>query len=168
MIVWGGYSDGSSDYYLNTGGLYNPATDTWVATSTGANVPSARDDHTAVWTGTEMIVWGGYFYDGSYHYLNTGGRYNPATNTWRSTSTGANVPSGRDGHTAVWTGTEMIVWGGWFYDGSSYYYLNTGGRYNPATDTWVGTSTGATVPEARLGHTAVWTGTEMIVWGGHY
>ena len=33
--------------------------DTWTATST-ANAPSGRDGHTAVWTGSEMIVWGGY------------------------------------------------------------------------------------------------------------
>ena len=32
--------------------------DSWTATST-ANVPSARYSHTAVWTGSEMIVWGG-------------------------------------------------------------------------------------------------------------
>jgi len=30
-----------------------------MATSTGANVPTARYDHEAAWTGTEMIVWGG-------------------------------------------------------------------------------------------------------------
>src|SRR5262249_31708169 len=33
--------------------------DTWTATNT-ANAPSARPGHTAVWTGIEMIVWGGY------------------------------------------------------------------------------------------------------------
>ena len=33
--------------------------DTWTATST-TNAPSARPGHTAVWTGSEMIVWGGY------------------------------------------------------------------------------------------------------------
>jgi hypothetical protein len=33
--------------------------DTWTATST-TNAPSARWDHTAVWTGSEMIVWGGF------------------------------------------------------------------------------------------------------------
>ena len=33
-------------------------TDTWTATST-TNAPAARYDHTAVWTGSEMIVWGG-------------------------------------------------------------------------------------------------------------
>ena len=44
---------------LNTGGRYNPGTDTWTATST-TNAPAARAFHTAVWTGSEMIVWGGY------------------------------------------------------------------------------------------------------------
>src|SRR5439155_20741748 len=47
-----------------------------------------------------------------------------------------NAPSARDLHTAVWTGSEMIVWGG-----SNSNYLNTGGRYNPSTDSWTATST---------------------------
>ena len=120
------------------------------------NPPSARSEHTAIWTGTEMIVWGGAE-------QNTGARYDPALNTWTPTSTGANVPSGRSDHTAVWTGSEMIVWGG--FDAIPV-ELNSGGRYDPITDTWIGTSVGASVPDARLNHTAVWTGTEMIVWGG--
>src|SRR5262249_9208551 len=33
--------------------------DSWTATST-TNEPSARSSHTAVWTGSEMIVWGGF------------------------------------------------------------------------------------------------------------
>ena len=86
-------------------------------------------DHTAVWTGSVMVVWGGY--DAQLRYLNTGGRYDPATDTWTATST-VGAPSARYDHTAVWTGNLMVVWGG--YDGSS--YLNTGGRYDPATDTW--------------------------------
>ena len=65
MIVWGGTTAAA----MNTGGRYNPSTDSWVATSTGANAPSARSGHTAVWTGSEMIVWGG---SGP---TNTGGRY---------------------------------------------------------------------------------------------
>ena len=55
MIVWGGF-DGNSD--VNTGGRYDPNTDSWIATGT-ANAPTARDTHTAVWAGGEMIVWGG-------------------------------------------------------------------------------------------------------------
>ena len=32
--------------------------------------------------------------------------------TWTATST-TNAPETRSGHTAVWTGSEMIIWGGW-------------------------------------------------------
>ena len=84
-----------------------PCTDNWTATST-SNAPSGGADLAAVWTGSEMIVWGGAGDSGD---LNTGGRYNPSTDSWTATST-TNAPSGRQRHTAVWTGSEMIVWGG--------------------------------------------------------
>src|SRR5215467_6149034 len=45
--------------------------DTWTATST-TNAPTGRAFHTAVWTGSEMIVWGGF---GDSGVVNTGGRY---------------------------------------------------------------------------------------------
>jgi N-acetylneuraminic acid mutarotase len=131
------------------------AAGSWQPTST-AEAPAPRGEHTAAWTGTEMIVWGGY--DGDY--VTTGGRYDPAADSWAGVST-IGAPAARSGHTAVWTGTEMIVWGG--HDGG---YLASGGRYEPFTDTWTAMSTTG-VPAARSGHTAVWTGTEMIVWGGH-
>src|SRR5205814_5361046 len=130
--------------------------DTWTATST-TSAPAGRYLHTAVWTGTEMIVWGGV--NGS-SVLNTGGRYNPGTDSWTATST-ISAPAARYRHTAVWTGSEMIVWGG--FNGSS--DLNTGGRYNPGTDSWTATST-TSAPAGREFHTAVWTGSEMIDWGG--
>ena len=79
--------------------------------------------------------------------------------TWASIST-TGAPFRRFGHTAVWTGSEMIIWGG---GGSG--IQNTGGRYNLATDTWSTTSTTG-APSARYYHSAVWTGSEMIVWGG--
>ena len=158
MIVWGGFDRDPDVNYLNTGGRYNPGTDSWAATST-TNAPDARDLHTAVWTGGEMIVWGGAGTSGE---VNTGGRYNPSTDGWMATST-TNAPTGRQYHTAVWTGSEMIVWGGFFFPPLN--YLNTGGRYNPGTDSWAATST-TKVPRNRAFHTAVWTGGEMIVWGG--
>jgi N-acetylneuraminic acid mutarotase len=156
MIVWGG---GSNTSILNTGGKYNPSTDSWIAaTTTGA--PSARRGHTAVWTGAEMIIWGGYNGGAA----NDGARYNPSTDSWVATTT-TGAPTGRAGQTAVWTGSEMIVWGGGALNGT---FFNTGGRYNPSTDTWLGVANTETVrPAARFGHTAVWTGSEMIVWGGY-
>ena len=98
--------------------------DTWTPTNlTGA--PDARVSHTAVWTGSEMIVWGGYGCDGNC-LLNTGGRYNPSTDNWTATSTN-NAPQGRVYHTAVWSGSEMIVWGGEDVSG----FPASGGKYNP-------------------------------------
>src|SRR5438045_3006020 len=43
----------------------------------------------------------------------------------------SNAPSARSVPKSVWTGNEMIVWGGFVSTGN---YLNTGGRYDPATD----------------------------------
>jgi N-acetylneuraminic acid mutarotase len=137
-----GISDGCTD-------------DSWTATTT-VNVPDARSNDTVVWTGTEMIVWGGL---GQVNILNTGGKYDPAEDAWTATNT-VNVPTGRVFHSAVWTGTEMIVWGG-----QAPSILNTGGRYNPVSDSWTATST-VNAPTRRVQHTAVWTGSEMIVWGG--
>ena len=166
MIVWGGGTN-APVLATNTGGRYDPALDTWAPTST-VNAPVARQDHTAVWTGTEMIVWGGWYDDGTViHILNTGGRYDPAANTWTPTTL-ANAPDRRRYHSSVWTGSEMIVWGGNSdIPGNGAALVNTGGRYNPNTDSWVATST-TNAPSARNFHTAVWTGSEMIVWGGGY
>src|SRR5204862_5855995 len=128
-IVVGGGDDISGD--LNTGGRYDPATDSWTATST-TNAPDARWYHTAVWTGSQMIVWGGYGFSG---YLNTGGRYDPSTDSWTATSI-TNAPEARHYHTAVWTGSEMIVWGG---QGDTYHY--GGGQFDASANDWAAATT---------------------------
>jgi hypothetical protein len=113
MVVWGGNSGGT----LDTGGLYDPSTDSWATTST-TGAPTPRGGHTAVWTGSRMIIWGG-------SPTNTGGIYDLGTDTWTPTST-TGAPTARSVHTAVWTGSEMIIWGG-------SYPTNTGASYsNPA------------------------------------
>jgi N-acetylneuraminic acid mutarotase len=170
MLVWGG--DGmepAGASPLGNGGRYDPAIDSWTSMST-SNAPSPRVDHTAVWTGDTMIVWGGQYYDlaaQNYIELGTGGRYNPITDTWAPTAI-AGMPAARQAHTAIWTGSTMVVWGGLGDDGNGGTVgLSTGGRYDPATNTWTPTSIiGA--PSARWDHSAVWTGTRMVIWGGGY
>jgi hypothetical protein len=167
MIVWGGTAGWSVRY--NDGGVYDPAADAWSPVGSSAAPISERRNHTAVWTGTEMIVWGGLgsvydpSYPGSYKSENTGARYNPGSNTWVPMP--PDGPSDRDRHTAVWTGSEMIVWGG---ESNPFTHIpfNTGGRYDPSTDTWRETSVEAETPSPRFYHTAVWTGSKMMVWGG--
>ncbi len=102
-----------------------------------------------------MIAWGGYHTN--YGYFADGARYDPATNRWTPLNS-SGAPTARSNHTAIWDGTEMIVFGG--YDGSN--YLGDGGRYDPATDSWTALAT-TNAPAPRSNHSAVWTGTEMIV-----
>jgi N-acetylneuraminic acid mutarotase len=157
MVVWGGEDDNADPQ--NTGGRYDPVGNSWSATAT-TGAPPARWFHTAVWTGSRMIVWGGL--DGVSD-LNTGGSYDPTGNTWTSTST-TGAPTARDLHVAVWTDSlaEMDVWGG---QNDAVVQLNTGGRYNPNTDAWTTMSTLA-APTGRRYHTGIWSGSELIIWGG--
>ena len=126
-------------------------------------VAAPRSEHTAVWTGTEMIVWGGLDVQGGSGARNDGGRYAPATDSWRPLNV-ASAPDVRHLHTAVWSGTEMIVWGG-RYPGVTN-ALASGGRYDPVSDSWNPMSV-VGAPLGRNRHSAVWTGNEMIVWGGN-
>ena len=104
-----------------------------------------------------MIIWGGYI-DGE-KMTDSGASYIPSTDYWQPIT--SSIES-RIGHTAIWTGNEMIIWAGIGRDN----YLNTGGRYIPHTDEWLPTSQ-QQAPSPRFGHTAVWTGSQMIVWGGY-
>ena len=137
MIVWGGCNLSGSFCGEATGGRYDPLTDTWTPTS-NTDAPRARREHTAVWTGSEMIIWGGCHpgYNSTCNRVGTGGGgvYNPASDTWRSIDS-PSAPEGRTRHTAVWTGSEMIVWGGVATN-----VTNTGGRFNPSTNSWQPTS----------------------------
>ncbi len=184
MIIWGGQLSGAKTPTA-TGARYNPANNTWTALPT-ANAPGARHHHSATWTGTEMIVWGGI--DAAGNESNTGGRFNPISNTWTPLAT-ANAPSPRHSHTAIWDGSSVIVWGGAvsvtvtntnaILTGNPSnpqlttievihhpdQAMNTGARYFPANNTWVTIPTN-NAPSARALHTAVWSGTQMIVWGG--
>jgi hypothetical protein len=135
---------------LNTGGRYDFGIDSWAATNI-ANAPTARYSHTAVGTGSEMIVWGGI---DDVSPFNTGGRYEPGADTWTATST-TKAPAGRYAHSAVWTGNEMIVWGGVDVDGN---LLKTGGRY--CAESGAASPTPTTTPTATATPSATATPTE--------
>jgi N-acetylneuraminic acid mutarotase len=144
---------------------YDPLSQDWNPIE--AQYDLAVVDHTAVWTGSEMIVWGGIDTRGTPSPGDdvpfAGLRYWAEDDVWMSVST---PPSGfeyRRDHTAVWTGSKMIIWGGQSIDGSTYYA--DGAAYDPVSDTWT-TLESTNAPSARAQHTAVWTGTQMIVWGG--
>jgi hypothetical protein len=198
MIVWGGkHTDntGTTTHFQN-GAIYNPATNSWTALP--ATSFAARAYHSAVWTGTQMIIYGGETsvekigefcpynshpvnnpcvddaYDSIYTF-NSLIIYTRSSNTWSAQTTHG---SARSKHSAVWTGTEMIAFGGCDYlfysvfqaDWYSQYKLHnlvvwrTGFRFNPGT----GVSTALPLAtHGRYQHTAIWVGNNMKVIGGY-
>jgi len=162
MYVWGGYID-NDPYYTNTGAIYDPSnsTDPWVSmTTTGA--PSERAIVTGVWSGSKFIVWGGE--DVSWVPLNTGGVYDPLTNSWTETNTtDPDTPSPRAYHHSKFIDTGMFVWGGDDYVSQS---LGDGAIYSPSTDSWSPLPS-ENAPSPRLSGGYEWNGRDLIIWGGY-
>jgi N-acetylneuraminic acid mutarotase len=170
MIIFGGYRIDQASLNewrwtnFGDGARYNPVNDSWtVITSVGE--PAPRSQHTAVWTGSEMIIWGGGIGAGTRPLLTLvagGASYDPESDSWKELST-KGMPESRIFHTAVWTGEEMIVWGG--STDSDVTWLNTGGRYNPVNKKWRPT-TFEGAPEPLLlerAETGVWTGEALFL-----
>ncbi len=151
-------------------GIYAQTGGTWTPTEL-TNAPKARTESKAVWTGTKMIVWGGKDSSG---YLKSGAIYDPATNKWKTMATAPLL--GRSSHAMLWTGTELIVWGGRGRYGTPQKnrLFHDGARYNPNTDTWTSIyiyndpycSCGPINKRGNLDFSSIWTGTEMLIWGG--
>ncbi|MBI4325984.1 MAG: hypothetical protein HY674_12055 [Chloroflexi bacterium] len=129
----------------------------WVEGSS-TDAPSARTGHSAVWTGEELVIWGGNLGPGLYSA--SGGLYAPGQDQWQLISS-INAPQARSLHTAVWTGSEMLIWGGFTPTG----YLNSGARWLPNPQTWTALPT-LNAPQGRDGPVALWTGNRLIVWSG--
>ncbi len=155
LIIWGGRPLLGSAY-LDTGAAYCADSDQWEAVST-IDAPVPRWGHTAVWTGTEMLIWGGNAASGP---QNTGGQFQPDRQLWRSIPVG-DAPSARTDHLAVWTGGQMFIWGGQNVSG----LLGDGGFYAPDTGQWSAVTTDG-APAARIGATAVWANNRVLIWGG--
>lgn len=163
VIIWGGCDDrvpqcddASQGDELRNGAAYDPARDRWrrIATSPLA----ARDRPQAVWTGQELLLWGGASRADA-------GRadaaaYHPARDRWRTIPNGPLAP--RSNHIMVWTGRELFVWGGEANDTGG--FLADGAAFDPATGTW--TALPRAPVRGRDRHVAVWTGQELLVWGG--
>ena len=164
VIIWGGSTSGVP---VNTGAMYNPSTNTWTTMNT-VGAPTPRYDHTAIWNNNagRMIIWGGA--TSSTDELNTGGIFNPFTNSWTVATNIVGAPPIRTKHSSISTSTDMIVFGGvWSNSLSGLIPLNDGYKYNYSTNTWTLINmTGA--PLSRYNHAAIWTGTAMFVSGGIY
>jgi hypothetical protein len=124
---------------------------------------SPRSGQASVWTGTELLIWGGTEYGPPYE-ADDGAAYNPVTRTW--TPMPASPLSPRDWGApwtsvfAVWTGTRALFWGG---ENRNRSLLMNGASYDPASRTWAMLPAAPLPPNPDGPQGIVWTGTQMVV-----
>lgn len=169
FLAWGGGSGYAEFKFSAAGGMFDPETNDWDPI---AKAPIAgRHAPAFAWSGTELLVWGGSGEavtekDGSSHsrLFTDGAAYNPTSNTWRKLP--ESPLAGRYGEHSFWTGSEMLIVGGHTFatDGSGRDLpLREAGAFDPRTGRW------RTFPWRagdREAYSVVWTGRELLVWGG--
>lgn len=158
LVVWGGRNHNG---ILGDGGVYDGAANTWSGLAL-PNAPEARFGAVGIWAHTQAVVWGGR---GTLGPLGTGARlaFNAgAPSAWSPVAT-LQAPTARTGHSAVWTGDRMIVWGG--KGAAADDYRSDGASYDPVADAWTPLPPEG-APSGRSGHAALWTGSEMLIFGG--
>ncbi|MDP8937331.1 MAG: hypothetical protein M3O23_06335 [Actinomycetota bacterium] len=169
MLVWGGAGcqggcAGRDLQPRGDGAAYDPSTDTWRPMP--PSPLTARMGPLAVWSGRELLVWGGM--DGE-RFVADGAAFDPVTNRWRLLPSSPLVgrfaaPPGTVAQVpGVWTGTEMLVWGQGAGVDSPGADLPAGAAYDPAADRWRLLAPSPVAPRIAV---PVWTGREMVVWGG--
>ena len=155
LLIWGGESCAGAacptdlSPRLADGAAYNVANDAW--RKLAASPLSAREAAATVWTGTELLIWGGTSGQGL---LADGAAYNPAEDSWRRLA--GSPLDARTGSAAVWTGREMVVWGG--------SEKADGAAYDPVADRW--RSIAGSPLQGRTAPVVAWTEREMVVWSG--
>ncbi len=147
LLAFGGSEPGASTPSVSVFSL-GPVGHSW---SRIPDAPLAGEGAVAVWTGREAIFVG----------VGNGWQvesYDPASMSW-SIIAPPPIPQ-RRAPMVVWTGQELIVWGGSIPAGPP---LASGAAYDPAIDTW---RTIAPSPVALTQGSTVWLWPRMIVFGG--
>ncbi|HEX9123718.1 MAG TPA: hypothetical protein VF984_10255, partial [Actinomycetota bacterium] len=123
--------------------------------------PEPRQGATLAWAGDELLYWGGVRSgDTDYAPTSDGYAFDPVTGAWRPIP-----PSPVPGKytRAVWTGTEAIFWGAQRGQDSGLASAS-GLAFDPATERWHEIPSSPHQPS--FGGALVWTGSELISWGG--
>jgi hypothetical protein len=131
--------------------LYTPSTDTWSALPAPSLSP--RTDAIVGWSASMFVVWGGSDSNGA--------RFDPTIGAWRPMAAAPIATRTRTWSATASSKQELYVWGGVNGDGS---IAADGAAYDPAVDRW--RVLPAAPIEGRAYASAVWSGRELIVWGG--
>jgi hypothetical protein len=151
LIAWGGCAAEVQDDCEPTadGFAFDPATETWRELP---EAPITSSEAVGAWTGTEAVFL--RFRD---ERPLDGAAYDPIGESWHR------VPAapihGEYGAAEVWTGSELVIFGGGERNEPS---AANGVAYDPRAKAW------RSIPEAPVGLNAIsgmWTGREVLVFG---
>lgn len=152
LVVWGGAwgsSYGGRDFKLRDDGAVLAANGTWKRMAE-QRAPSQRGGALQAWTGTEVLVWGGWKMGKP---VKGGAAYDPARDAWRKMAARESLADRAD---SVWNGKEL-----WFWD--RHESERTGHAYDPKEDRWRAL---ATFPENRANERAMVRCLEGALWVG--
>jgi hypothetical protein len=167
LLVWGGVS-GHPMRVFDDGAAYDPATRRWTPLPRAPGPQWLQGNRgLAVWTGRELLVWGGFTVSDrgqpNLGWPDRGVAYDPQRRTWRRL---APAPAELRHYDlwSVWTGRELLAGG---VDEAG----DRGGvavaAYDPAANRWrmLPPSPGLTGGGRRLeARTAMWAGSRLLVW----
>jgi hypothetical protein len=123
--------------------------------------PENRSGAATAWTGSQLLLWGGYEYVGSTEDPDAEGFvFDAAARRWEPLP--ASPLGGRSDAAFAWTGRELLIWGGWDGGFRDPPYFGDGAAFDPVAGTW---RTFAPAPIGARSAFSVWTGEELIVWG---
>lgn len=116
-------------------GLVDPAEEGRDVDRLPAAPLSARTGAYSAWTGSELLIWGGYEGAGTPEEgaADDGAAYDPVADTWRALPPAPE--GGAYGGTALWTGEELWVLGG-FGDEAGRAAVASAQAYDPTSDRW--------------------------------
>jgi host cell factor len=128
----------------------------WAQTIAEGIPPSARGGHTATLIGKSIVIFGGHYYSDKnigFVYLNDTYFLDVAMSKWIKPYCTGKIPPPRYGHTAVYAGGIIIIFGGKGPKNSVYNDLYT---FNPDPDnyTWLLANETGEAPAPRFNHSA--------------
>jgi N-acetylneuraminic acid mutarotase len=129
---------------------------------------SDRDGANVAWTGRYLFVWGGSVWQGTHGpkrevLRGDGAVWDLPTGRWRVLP--PSPLSARAASAVVWTGRQVIVWGGYDRAEPRRHVSAEGAAWNPTTNTW--TKLPPAPLRARSAPIATWTGRRMVLLGGY-
>ena len=166
LMVWWGWTHVETDGNTQTigGGIdrvdYDPTADTWALADAITGFP--RGIYDVFWTGAELLIpaaapWCATTCVSPAGSDLVGSRSGPDGMTWRPTAHG---PVDNASGPALWTGAALVRISDSFSGDTR---SGDAAAWDPVTDRWFALRPAPLVPSP--GTAAVWTGTEVLLWG---